>query len=84
MDTDDRLIYVFFGTGILFSKCSISAAITSWKDFHTTVPTYFFMGNPFPIDLLVFGHSIGRLHDPKVARADRKLAVIQWKSMKNQ
>ena len=65
-------------------KWSISAAITSWKDFRTTAPTYFFVGNPFPIDLQVFGYSIGRLHDPNVARADRKLAVIQWKSMKNQ
>ena len=44
----------------------------------------FFMGNRFPIDLRVFGHSIGRLHDPNVVKADRKLAVIQWKCRENQ
>ena len=44
----------------------------------------FFMGNPFPIDLRVFGHSNGRLHDPNDARTDRRLAEIQWKSMENQ
>ena len=74
----------FFAKLFLFSKLFISAAITSWKDIHIIAPTYFFMGNPFPVDLRVFGHSIGRLHDPNVARADRKLAVIQWKSMENQ
>ena len=58
----------------IFVYWSISAAITSWKDFHTTAPTYFFMGNPFPIDLRVFGHSIGRLHDPNVVKADKKIS----------
>ena len=54
------------------------------------------MGNPFPIDLRVFGHSIGRLHDPNVVKADKKISCnsvemlgksmkfneIQWNSMK--
>ena len=44
----------------------------------------FVMGNPFPIDLRVFGLYIDRLHDPNVVKANRKLAVIQWKSMENQ
>ena len=56
----------FFGMGLLFSKCSISAAITSWKDFRTIAPTYFVMGNPFPIDLRVFEHSIDRFECVKV------------------
>ena len=42
------------------------------------------MENSFPIDLRVFGHSIGRLHAPNDARADRRLPEIQWKSMENQ
>ena len=71
----------FFDKMLLFSKWYISATITSWKDIHTTTPTYFFIGKPFPIDLRVFEHSIGRLHDHNVSRVDRRLAVIQWKSM---
>ena len=77
----------FFEKMLLFSKWYISAAITSWKDFHTTTPTYFFIGNPFPIDLRVFEYSstlIGRLHDHNVSRADQRLAVIQWKINENQ
>ena len=66
MDTDDRLIYVFFGMALLFLKWSCSAAIASWKDFRTTAPTYFVMGNPFPIDLRVFEHSIDRFECVKV------------------
>ena len=69
--------YVLFAGEILLSKCSCSAAIGSWKDFRPIAPTYFFMGNPFPIDLRVFEHSIDRLHDPYVARFNRELAVIQ-------
>ena len=38
----------------------------SWESFRTTAPTYFFKGNPFPIDLRVFGHSIHRLEWMKV------------------
>ena len=68
----------FFYTRPIFSERSISAAITSWKDFRAIAPTYFFMGNPFPIDLRVFEHSIDRLHGPYVARFNRELAVIQW------
>ena len=53
----------FFGTELLFSKRSCSAAIASWKDFRTIAPTYFCMGNPFLIVPQVFGHSIYRFHD---------------------
>ena len=45
---------------------SLCATITSWESFRTTAPTYFFKGNPFPIDLRVFGHSIHRLEGMKV------------------
>ena len=56
----------FFDKMLLFSKWYISATITSWKDFHTTTPTYFFMVNPFSIDLRVFGNSIHRFEWLKV------------------
>ena len=38
----------------------------SGESCRTTAQTYFFKGNPFPIDLQVFGHSIHRLEGMKV------------------
>ena len=43
------------------SNLSLSAAIWTLMDFRTIAPTYFVMGNPFPIDLRVLEHSIPRL-----------------------
>ena len=68
--------YVFFGTELLFSKRSCSAAIASWKDFRTIAPTYFCMGNPFLIVPQVFGHSIYRFHDANVARLTKNFGNI--------
>ena len=51
----------FFACRFLISNWILSATITSWESFRTTAPMYFFMGNPFPIDLWVFEHSNHRL-----------------------
>ena len=77
---------MFFRATGLFFKWSYSAAIGSWKDFRTTAPMYFVMGNPFLTVPRVFGRSIDRFHAPNVARVEwkwQKLAVIQWKSIKS-
>ena len=76
--------YVFFDTRPKFSNWSVSASIWSREDFRTTAPTYFLIGNPFPIDLRVFGHHINRLDDPNVVKVKRKFAVTQCKSKENQ
>ena len=60
------LTWGFSYTRPMFSEWSISAAITSWKDFRTIAPTYFVMGNAFPIDLRVFKYCIDRFKCVKV------------------
>jgi len=70
----------FFARELLFSKRSCSAAIASWKDFRTTAPTYFVMGNPLLTVPQVFGTlSIDSmtLMLQLPARLDRKSALIQ-------
>ena len=78
----------FFYTRPKFSKGYISASIWSWEDFRTTASMYSFMGNPFPSDLRMSGHSIHLLEAMKAintvlynGKCFRNIVNLHWFSL---
>ena len=68
---------LIFATVYLCGYCELEALPQHNSD-------VFFVGNPFPIELRVFGHYMNRLQYPNVARPDREFAVIHLNPMANQ
>ena len=67
------ILSAFFCRDQKISNESISMTNSSWKDFRTTAPMKFFMGNRFPIDLLVLGHSVHRFGELEVSKDSKDI-----------